>query len=135
MPGKDNARAYIYGAEMEVFKTMPDPEWRGLHNNGPRCAVCVVPGRPTVLMIPARNVCPPNWTREYYGQLVAERQDYHRTEHICLDRHPELNDGTTEINADGALLHPVETICAKGNSLPCGPYVTGHELTCAVCSM
>ena len=133
-PGVDDWRAYLYGAEMEI-RNMPESEWNNLHDQGPPCAVCLALQRPTILMIPARNVCPSsNWTLEYKGQLMANYHDFKRTEHICVDRNPEAIPRTAP-DANGALLYLVEASCSHGNSLPCGPYISGHELTCAVCSL
>ena len=53
---------------------------------------------------------------------------------FAFDQHPEATPRTSS-DANGVLLHAVEAICANGNSLNCGPYVNGYELSCAVCSM
>ena len=31
----------------------------------------------TVLIIPAKASCPPNWTREYYGYIMTEWSNYY----------------------------------------------------------
>ena len=81
-------------------------------------------------MIPGRNICYDGWTLEYNGYLVADRHDFHATEYVCLDLHPDTIVGGNN-NDDGALFYFVEGICG---SLECPPYVDGRELTCAVCS-
>ena len=60
---------------------------------------------------------------EYYAHRSS--QDF-----ICVDEDPEYVPGSGA-NKDGALLYPVQGRCG---SLPCGPYVGGRELTCAVCT-
>ena len=125
----------IYGTEMETNYMTADQEWKNLQDQGPPCAVCLALQKPTILMIPARNVCPSsNWTLEYSGQLMADHHTHKRNEYICVDRHPEVIPRTAT-DTNGALLYVVEAACTNANSLPCGPYISGHELTCAVCSL
>ena len=82
-------------------------------------------------MMPARNDCPSGWTEEYDGYLMAEYYSHGRqSDYICVDENAEYVHGT-RANRDGALLYPVEARCG---SLPCRPYVSGRELTCAVCT-
>lgn len=119
-------RGYVYGAEYEI----PTTFLPGIENHDVPCAVCRVPGS-SVLMIPGRNQCFPNWRLEYDGYLVSE---YYTNagikEYVCLDGHPEtLNFGVTYQN--GAQFYLVEGRCG---SLKCPPYVEGYEITCAVCS-
>lgn len=99
------------------------------------CAVCRAESRPTVLMVPARNICPSEeWTLEYSGYLSAGRYDVFRTEYICVDAEPQAVPRTAGYQ-NGAWLHPVEGRCLSGGGLPCGPYVNGYELTCAICTI
>ena len=49
---------------------------------------------------------------------------------ICVDRDAEAIPSSSA-NKNGALLFLVEGKCGQ---LPCGPYVAGRELTCAVCT-
>ena len=60
---------------------------------------------------------------EYYGH--KKQRDF-----ICVDEDPEYISGSGA-NKNGGLLYVVEGVCG---SLPCGPYVAGRELTCAVCT-
>ena len=84
-----------------------------------------------MLMMPARNDCPSGWTEEYHGYLMTENHGHkHSSDFICVDEDPEYVPGSNA-NKDGALLYPVEGVCG---SLPCLPYVSGRELTCAVCT-
>lgn len=121
--------SYIYGSEYE------GSGFTGfgrnlLHHDAP-CAVCYVSSRGSQLMYPARNDCPPNWTREYWGYLSSGHYGHkHSTEFICVDRNAESVPGSSS-GQHGVLLYPTQGICG---SLPCPPYVSGRELTCAVCT-
>jgi hypothetical protein len=121
----------MYGSEYEV-SGMDNIFPSGLsryHDNAP-CAVCEADSRSMKLMIPARNVCPAGWRMEYNGYLMAQHVSQKRTEYVCVDGKPTpLLRGTR--GKHGALLYFVEGRCG---SLPCGPYVEGYELTCAVCT-
>ena len=87
--------------------------------------------RGSMLMMPARNDCPSGWTEEYKGYLMTAYHGHqHSTDFICVDGDPEYVPGS-HANKNGALLYPVEGVCG---SLPCLPYVSGRELTCAVCT-
>ncbi|XP_013396502.1 uncharacterized protein LOC106163457 [Lingula anatina] len=103
---------------------------QNFRNHDAPCAVCYTQTRPSHVMIPAKKTCPAGWTTEYNGYLVSNRDDYARTEFVCLDEAPEVVAGGHE-NKDGALIYPAEVKCG---SLPCPPYVDGRELTCVVCS-
>nr|XP_002737844.1 PREDICTED: uncharacterized protein LOC100375184 [Saccoglossus kowalevskii] len=127
--GTGEWRALMYGTEYEVDSFSP---LSALHDHDAVCAVCRVRSRGTVLMVPARNECPSTeWTREYYGYLMSDYYDQTNKEFICVDRNPEGRDGSSA-DLNGALLYPVEGRCG---SLPCGPYIDGNELTCAVCTI
>lgn len=128
--GHQNA-GYVYGVEYEVSDHDGDPFDKNLHDHEPPCAVCFVKSRSSLLMMPARNVCPSGWTEEYHGYLMTSHHAHkHSTEFICVDGKPEYVHGT-KINRDGSLLYLVEGVCG---SLPCRPYEAGRELTCAVCT-
>ncbi|XP_068731435.1 short-chain collagen C4-like [Montipora capricornis] len=122
---------YIYGTEYEVSQYNGDPFKRNLHDHDAPCVVCFVKSRGSMLMIAARNDCPSGWTDQYHGYLMTERFDHkHSSDFICVDGDPEYVPGS-HASKDGALLYPVEGVCG---SLPCLPYVSGRELTCAVCT-
>ncbi|XP_071491055.1 uncharacterized protein [Diadema antillarum] len=127
-------RAYVYSSEFETSTFVG--HWQALQDLTPSCAVCRAPSeRMTQLMIPARNVCPSDdWHLEYAGYLMSERYTLKRTEYICMDRDAEPVPGTRG-NQNGATLYHVEGRCLDGSGLPCGPYVHGYELTCAVCTI
>ena len=48
-------------------------------NHDVPCAVCHVPTRGTVIMVPAKSLCLSSWTREYYGYLTAENDVHQRS--------------------------------------------------------
>ena len=118
--------AYIYGAEYE--------ETNGLvansHDKDVLCAVCYVPTRNALYMIPAKYTCPTGWTREYFGYLMSERHSHHRSQFSCVDYSLKLATGSSP-NHNGLLFYPVEGVCG---SLPCPPYARNKELSCAVCT-
>ena len=126
--GNQESRARIYGAEYQSESDGIFPS--SLYQHDVPCAVCHVTNRASQIMIPARNVCPSGWTREYQGYLMAEKYSHYRTMHTCVDKNPEYIAGSSA-NANGALFYFVEGKCG---SLPCLPYVDGRELTCAVCT-
>ena len=94
------------------------------------CAVCYVSARAAILMIPGKYTCPPNWTREYYGYLMAERYSHHRSTFECVDATPETVTGG-HAGLNGILFYHVEPRCG---SLPCPPYEQEKEMTCVVCT-
>ena len=118
----------MYGGEYQsesagIFRS-------SLQNHDPPCAVCRVAKRTSQLMVPGRNLCPTGWTREYKGYLMAEQYTHYRTMYTCVDDNPDYKPGS-RVNDNGALFYFVEGQCG---SLPCGPYIEGRELTCAVCT-
>lgn len=123
------SNSYIYGTEYEV--NAYNPFKNNLHDHDVPCTVCFVQSRATQLMIPARNDCPSGWTEEYHGYLMAGYHSHkHSTNFLCIDGEAEFVHGT-HTNRNGALLYLVEGQCV---SLPCLPYVSGRDLTCAVCT-
>ena len=129
-PGFQDVRSRIHGAEYQTYTAGIYPN--SLHDHDVPCAVCHVTKRASRIMIPGRNMCPIGWTREYKGYLMAGRHisSRYRTTYTCVDENPDYTRGT-HANLDGALFYFVEGSCG---SLPCKPYISGHELTCAVCT-
>ena len=117
--------SYIYGIEYEQPRSSTTNT-----NDDATCAVCYISTRETVLMIPGKRSCPPNWTKEYDGYLMSERHDFQRTMYVCVDSAFEPVSGGQGHRSSGHFWH-VEATC---DSLPCPPYVNHKELTCAVCS-
>ena len=119
--------SYIYGTEYEVSGLFP----RNLNEHDAPCAVCHTELRGSHVMIPSRNICPSGWTLEYKGYLMSAHLGHKgRTQFICVDGDAESTTGSHN-NHNGALLYFAESHCG---SLPCPPYATGKELTCAVCT-
>jgi len=120
---------FVYGTEYEVNTF--NPFKKNLHDSEAPCVVCFVKSRGSLLMMPARNVCPSGWTEEYHGYLMSGYYNHKKGyEFVCVDEDAEYVPGT-QVNKDGALLYPVEGRCG---ALPCNPYIAGRELTCAVCT-
>ena len=118
----------IYGTEYEVA-SFPNMFSKSFHNHDAPCAVCHIELRGSQLMIPGRNICPSHWTLEYKGYLMSASQNHNgRTQFICVDGDAESTTGSSR-GHDGALLYFAESQCG---SLPCPPYATGKEITCAV---
>ena len=120
-----NVGSYIYGAEYEFNGPS------NVREHNPPCAVCHVPTRASAIMVPAKSLCPPSWTREYYGYLTAA-DDGHagRSTFTCIDISLEVVPGTSA-NTNGALLYNTGSTCT---GLACPPYVNNRALSCAVCT-
>ena len=127
--GTQTHRAYLYGAEYETGSYTNGP-LRSFHNHNVPCAVCYTSARETVVMIPARLTCPSSWTREYYGYLMAEYYDHHRSTFECVDLNPQSIPGSIA-DTNGAVFYHTEVKC---NGIPCPPYDTQKEVTCVVCT-
>ena len=118
----------VYGVE---YQPLGGPLASVDHHDMP-CAVCLASARVTVLMIPAKTLCPPSWTLEYTGYLMTERVHarHHRSMFECVDKHPESVPGSAGTIYPALLTH-TEAACAN---LPCPPYDPQKELTCVVCT-
>ena len=119
------AKSVIYGAEYEVFV---GPLANASEYNAP-CAICFVPTRASVIMIPAKTVCPSSWTREYYGYLTTNI--HRRSSFTCLDNSPEGIPGTGTSTTATAFFYYTITTC---NGLSCPPYENNRILSCVVCT-
>ena len=123
--------SYMYGTE---FYTPGQPLSAKLDHNVP-CAVCYAATRETVLMIPAKPLCPSSWTLEYAGYLMSAYRGtsgnlQYRTMFECVDKDPDSIPGSA-VDRNGAQFMHVEANC---NGMPCPPYDPQKELTCAVCT-
>lgn len=136
--GAGSVRAYLYAVEYQVdgFPKYAHKQWLDVP-----CAVCLATTRFAKLVIPGTNVCPgQDWTREYGGFLMAERThvNHKRSLHICVDRELQVLERSSGVTGGGkrGLLDFVESKCStSGGGIPCGPYVDGYEMTCAVCTL
>ena len=120
----------MYGAEYRFRGNVP---LSNLHLNfdDVPCAVCYVAERNTVLMIPGKYTCPEDWTLEYFGYLMTERENTKgRTTFECVDEMPDTVSGGHK-GEEGVFFYHVEPRCG---SLPCPPYEEEKEMTCAVCT-
>ena len=126
-PG-DYATSYMHGAEYETWYSGP------LHdvvNHNVPCAVCYTSARVSVLMLPAKTTCLSDWTLEYSGYLMSGHRTHQgRNIFECMDKEPESVPGGVA-DTNGVTFGFVEATC---NGLPCPPYDTEKELTCAVCT-
>ncbi len=136
MPHNPQYGAYLAG--VQNFSPLYGTEYQtngggpiGSFDHNAPCAVCYASTRASLLMIPARMECPTSWTREYIGYLMSTAANRHyRTMYECVDRSPERIPGSAGDSAAAVFYH-VEATCS---GLPCGPYDTQKELTCAVCT-
>jgi len=140
VPGLQVYGAYIYGVEYELqpgyysqnrpfsFNNVDDIN---LHDNDAVCVACYNPEAKAQLMVPGRQDCPNAMKLEYRGYLVSERYAHQKGEFVCLDTAPEARVGG-EANQISGGFYPVQAQCG---SLPCPPFVSGNEITCAVCTI
>ena len=83
------------------------------------CSVCLSVKQRTLLTVPAKELCPPQWTREYYGYLMAgssEDKDYH-----CVD--------SSRVIPTKNWLASIHGDCSKSSWKNCGKHIQ-----CAVCT-
>ena len=123
-------RSVVQGAEIHVDYGVPGNPLQDLHLQNAPCAVCDVPTRARVIMIPAKTVCPSSWTREYYGYMMTEHDGNYRSSYTCIDVDPEPVPGEGN-NTDPSLLFHTVTDC---NGLLCPPYENNRQLSCVVCT-
>ena len=119
-------RAYMYGAEYQDTSPL-------VANSGDTdvpCAVCYVPTRNALYMIPGKYDCPKDWTREYFGYLMSEYYTHYRSQFSCVDESLTSVTGSSH-NHNGFLFYAVDGVCG---SLPCPPYRQDKEFTCTVCT-
>ncbi|XP_065198912.1 uncharacterized protein LOC135830609 [Sycon ciliatum] len=122
----------IHSAELQIPNYFPP--YGPLYQADPTCSVCRAAGRSSHVMFPATNQCPPSWTREYHGYLMASSKNRaSSTEFVCIDRNPDVIPGAaSRASTNGAEIMFIEARCTTG--LPCPPYDEEKELTCAVCT-
>ena len=107
-----------------------DPVITSRQDHNAPCAVCYVPDKTVVVMIPATTECPTGWTREYYGYLMSENIIHTRTEFVCVDRAMETIFNSQNPIPSSSFYH-VEASCP---TMPCPPYDNQKELNCVVCT-
>ena len=126
--GVQTAKNYVIAVEY-YFGAIPSLSSVNYHNVP--CALCYVATRSVSVMIPAKTVCPTNWTLEYVGYLMSEKYSHHRTMYECVDKDPESVPELNSTGNGGAFFEPVEPYCG---GLSCAPYDDEKELTCVVCT-
>ena len=122
--------SYIYGVEYQIFLSNLPSTSSSLNDHDVPCVVCYIATRVALLMIPGKYTCPPNWTREYYGYLMAERYNHHRSTFECVDEAAETVIGG-QADRNGAVFYHVEPRCC---SLSCPPYEEQKEMTRVLCT-
>ncbi len=123
-------RSVVQGAELHVNYNVSGNPLQHLHQHNAPCAICDVHTRARVIMVPAKTVCPPSWTREYYGYLMTEHDGNYRSSYTCVDVDPEVVPGESS-NTNPSLFYHTITDC---NGLLCPPYENGRMLSCVVCT-
>ena len=118
--------SYMCGAEYEGT----DGLVANSHDTDVPCAVCHVPTRNAVYMLPAKYSCPEGWTREYFGYLMSAYHGHHRSDFSCVDYSLTPVTGS-QPDHNGFLFYAVRGACG---SLPCPSYIHDKELSCAVCT-
>lgn len=127
-PGLQHHRGRLYGTEYESLDG-PPAFGNMVRHNAP-CAVCYTQSRNVRITIPAKTSCPPSWTREYYGFLMAGYRDSHGRVPACVDSESESVPGSAGHDIK-SLVYFLETTCI---GVDCPPYSDGAEITCAVCT-
>ena len=125
-------RALMYGAEYDTL-TDGNSHVHGRHETDVPCAVCHVSNRTAVYMVPAKYTCPTGWTREYYGYMMTDYYPNYRSQFVCMDTafKSAKGGGPKSTYFGGWHPHFVEARCG---ALPCPPYDSITELSCAVCT-
>lgn len=131
-PRSNSASFYsvLHGGE---YDTWNGPQ-NDLGNHNVACAVCLASTRSAMTMVPAKTQCPSSWTREYYGYLMAERENgvqFSQSSYTCIDVNPDTVPGEAR---DTAGVHFTYVIAICSNGIPCPQYVAGRVITCAVCT-
>ena len=78
-------------------------------------------------MIPATNVCPDSWHREYHGYIMSTHYTNPKSEFVCFD---------DDIQSLGTISSTSYWYRAAVNTVPGTPsqYKNARELTCVVCT-
>jgi len=106
----------------------------GIHQALVACTICHVQGKTTSIMIPAKTICPDNWTIEYYGYLMTGQSGNDgRYTYECVDKDMDtvLSYQTTQ---HGEWLYHVEVQCNRGLECSTDKYSHEKEMNCVVCS-
>ncbi len=87
-PEYDEIETLYPSDHSRIFGTEYEGPIIAKQNDHASCAVCYDSVRSSELMIPAKTKCPVGWTREYYGYLMADKNNDNRsrTEYVCVDK-------------------------------------------------
>ena len=115
-----NASFYstLHGAEYDTANGPHD----SLFNHNVACVVCLASTRSAMTMVPAKTQCPSSWTREYYGYLMAEREndvEFAQSSFTCVDISPETIAGEA---GDSRGTHFTYILATCNDGIPCPPY-------------
>ena len=125
----DSAWSGIYVPAWHTLQGEEAPYSSQLESHIAPCAVCAVQEKSTSsMMIPARNDCPPGWTLEDHGFLMASHYTGKRSESLFFDSDIE---GIMSSANVGHRLYAVQAEHRFG--LP-ATYISRRSLTCVVCS-
>ena len=118
----------LQGAEYETHNGPLDE----VKNENVPCTVCYVSLRNSMLMIPAKIECPSDWTLEYNGYLMTERDSHFRSSFDCVDIKPGRVPGGSK-DTNGALFFHV-IVDGSCNGLLCPPFEIKQPTSCVVCT-
>jgi hypothetical protein len=127
-PGLQAGRGRLYGTGYEARDN--PPAFGNIEHHEAPCSVCYTPRRSTKITIPARTSCPPSWTREYYGYMMAAAQYSNQKSKIpvCIDAFADSHHSGFARQSE---LYFLETVCV---GISCPPFSDGAEITCVVCT-
>ncbi len=112
---KYNSMEQIVYAKVAEYKTFTDA-----NNHNAACAVCMVKGRGSIMVLPGTNKCLDSWTMEYSGYLM--------TGNTCVDTKMKVIATTDTYNGGPTLRHEVATMDIYNE------YDEKKVLSCVVCS-
>ena len=122
--------AFVYRAEIQTSES-GDEELKKYHDQDSGCAICRrPPARSDAFVHPGSKSCPDGFKLDYWGFLVAERNNHNKGSFTCLN-HEIASFGQTG-NQNGYLMYPSEAQPDRGGELR--NYKDYWELTCSVCS-
>ncbi|XP_073242966.1 uncharacterized protein [Porites lutea] len=122
-----------YGQVDDLFPPIPGHK-PNISYLGVPCAVCRAERRGSLMMIPARNVCPTSrWTREYIGYLMTDMSNSTAPDYICVDA--DATGVKLKHNERHSANSFLTSVLGKCGVLPCSSYEPNRDLTCTVCTL
>ena len=138
--GNNQGGAYLYGFEYETSSSgLKSTAYRAVNNREIPCAVCEnVRSESTFTQFGSRD-CPESYKLDYSGFVFGAKYSTssslgtnNKAEFVCIDFSPqpyENGRGTADDNQGRYFAQ--QTTCS---GLPCPPFTSVREITCAVCS-